>query len=79
MEDHTTIAMDLSKSVFEIAVSKLPGRVCERKRLSRAPVVRFFANQPAAAVFLVSVAAREARPPHAVVRPQSITPVELPP
>jgi hypothetical protein len=35
MEDHTTIAVDLSKSVFEIAVSQSPGRVCERRRLSR--------------------------------------------
>ena len=52
MEDHTTIAVDLSKSVFEIAVSQSPGRVCERKRLSRGQVVNFFANRPAATVLL---------------------------
>jgi len=52
MEDHTTIAVDLSKSVFEIAVSQLPGRVSERKRLSRGQVMKFFANRPPATVLL---------------------------
>jgi transposase len=52
VEDHTTIAVDLSKSVFEVAVSKSPGRVSERRRLSRGQVVRFFANRPAATVLL---------------------------
>ena len=33
MEDHTTIALDPSKSVFEIGVSKSLGRVCERTLL----------------------------------------------
>jgi transposase len=42
----TTIAVDLAKSVFEIAVSDRPGRIRERHRLSRARFVRFFA-QPA--------------------------------
>jgi hypothetical protein len=37
VEKHTTMAMDLSKTVFEIAVSDQPGRVCERKRLRRGP------------------------------------------
>jgi hypothetical protein len=31
----TTIAVDLAKSVFEVAVSRRPGRVSERHRLSR--------------------------------------------
>jgi hypothetical protein len=35
VEKHTTIAVDLSKTVFEIAVSDQPGRVRESKRLSR--------------------------------------------
>jgi hypothetical protein len=30
VEKHTTIAVDLSKTVFEIAVSDQPERVCER-------------------------------------------------
>jgi transposase len=33
--ERTTIAVDLAKSVFEIAVSSRPGRVTERHRLSR--------------------------------------------
>jgi transposase len=49
---HTTIAVDLSKNVFQISVSNSPGRVCERKRLNRAQLVRFFANRPAATVLL---------------------------
>ena len=52
MEEHTTIGVDLSKNVFEIAVSKYPGRVCERKRLSRAQFLPFFANRPSATVLL---------------------------
>lgn len=52
MEEHTTIGVDLSKNVFEIAVSRHPGRVCERKRLRRAQLLGFFANRPAATVLL---------------------------
>jgi transposase len=49
---HTTIAVDLSKTVFEIALSNHPGRVCERKRLSRTRLASFFSNRPAATVLL---------------------------
>ena len=52
VEKHTTIAVDLSKTVFEIAVSDQPGRVRERKRLSRGQMVKFFANRPPATVLL---------------------------
>ena len=31
----TTIAIDVAKSVFEVAVSEQPGQVRERQRLSR--------------------------------------------
>jgi transposase len=48
----TTIAVDLAKSVFEIAVSDRPGRIRERHRLSRARFVRFFAQRPPALVLL---------------------------
>ena len=37
----TTIAVDLAKSVFEVAVSQRPGKVAERRRLSRAQFARF--------------------------------------
>jgi hypothetical protein len=47
VEKHTTIAVDLSKTGFEIAVSDQPGRVPERKHLSRGQMAKFFANRPA--------------------------------
>ena len=49
---HTTISVDLAKSVFEIAVSEQPGRVSERRRLSRARFLRFFAERRPAVVLL---------------------------
>ena len=49
---HTTIAVDLAKSVFQVAVSHHPGRVDEEHRLSRARFLPFFANHPASTVLL---------------------------
>ena len=46
------IAVDIAKTVFEIAVSRRPGRVQERQRLSRSRFMRFFAQQPPATVLL---------------------------
>ena len=44
----TTIAVDLSKTVFEVAVSEHAGKVRQRERLTRARVTPFFAQlQPA--------------------------------
>jgi len=44
----TTIAVDLSKSVFEVAISEHAGKVRQRERLTRARVAPFFAElQPA--------------------------------
>src|SRR5258708_30280156 len=48
----TTIAVDLAKSVFQIAVSKHPGKVSESHRLSRSQFVRFFAERQPALVVL---------------------------
>jgi len=48
--EHTTIAVDLAKSVFQIAVSHRPGHVDEERRLSRDRFLPFFAQQPAATV-----------------------------
>lgn len=42
----TTVAVDLAKSVFELAASDVQGRVTERKRLSREAFSRFFINRP---------------------------------
>jgi len=52
VEEHTTIAVDLSKTVFEVAVSHKPGRVAERRRLSRSQLIRFFAGRRSATVLL---------------------------
>ena len=49
---NTTIAVDIAKSVFEIAVSDRPGRVSERHRLSRAVFLEFFAQRQPATVLL---------------------------
>src|SRR5204863_419845 len=77
---HTTIAVDLAKSVFEVAVSPRPGRVAKRQRLSRGQFARFLAEgEPATVVMEACGSAhywgREAQtrghrvvllPPHAV-------------
>jgi transposase len=49
---HTTFAVDLAKSVFEIAVSHRPGKVAERRRLSRKRLLRFFAQRQPATVLM---------------------------
>jgi transposase len=48
----TTIAVDLAKSVFEVAVSHHPGTVAQRRRLSRPQLVRYFGKAPQATVLL---------------------------
>jgi transposase len=49
--NHTRIAVDLAKTVFEIAVSEQPGHVVERHRVSRVRFLSFFAQrQPATVV-----------------------------
>lgn len=50
--EHTTIAVDLAKSVFQVAVSHHPGRVDEERRLSRDRFLEFFAHRPPATVLL---------------------------
>jgi transposase len=48
----TTIAVDLAKSVFEVAVSERPGVVGKRHRLSRGQFSRFLAEQAPATVVM---------------------------
>ena len=76
----TTIAVDLAKSVCQVAVSHRPGHVAEHHRLSRARFLAFFAERQPATVLLEACGsahhwARELRslghsvlllPPHAV-------------
>jgi transposase len=49
---HTTIAVDLAKTIFEIAVSDRPGHVTRSLRLSRSRFLRFFAEHGPATVVL---------------------------
>jgi len=51
MENPTTIAIDLSKDVFEVAVER-QGRICERKRLNRGQMIRFLSQCPKATVLM---------------------------
>ena len=52
MANHAVTAVDIAKSVFEIAVSIQPGRVRERRRLSRAKVLTFFATRPVTTIVM---------------------------
>ena len=49
---NTTIAVDLAKSVFEVAVSERPGKVSERHRLSRRKFLDFLVHRKPAVVLL---------------------------
>lgn len=48
----TMIAVDLAKSVFEVAVSQRPGKVAERHRLSRGQLSRFLAERAPATIVM---------------------------
>ena len=50
--EHTTIAVDLAKSVFQVAVSHRPGHLDEERRLPRDRFLAFFAQRPPATVVL---------------------------
>jgi len=52
VERHTAVSVDIAKTVFEVAVSDEPGRVAQRRRLSRAAFLEFFAQLPAATVIM---------------------------
>ena len=52
MRNDTRIAVDLAKTVFEVAVSDHPGRIARRERLPRARFLAFFAQHPAANVVM---------------------------
>jgi len=52
MQNDTLIAVDLAKVVFEIGVSRHPGKIDERQRLSREKFLAFFVNHPPAIVIM---------------------------
>ena len=45
--DATTVAVDLAKDVFELAMANRTGRIVERKRLTRSQFERFVGALPA--------------------------------
>jgi transposase len=49
---HTTIAVDVAKSVFEVAISLRPGKVSSRQRLTRRRFARFLREQTPATVVM---------------------------
>lgn len=49
---NTTIAVDLAKNVFEVAVSDRPGHVIERQRLTRPRMMTYFAQRHPATVLM---------------------------
>jgi transposase len=51
MENPTTVAVDLSKSVFEVALER-HGRICLRRRLSRRQMTEFFSQCERATVVM---------------------------
>lgn len=48
----TTIAIDLARSVFEVAVLRRPGAVSSRRRLTRSQMARFLADQEPSLVLM---------------------------
>ena len=52
MAKHTLVAVDLAKSVFEVAVSRHPGQVAKQKRYSREQFPLVLAQLPEATVVM---------------------------
>lgn len=52
MQQHTTIAVDVAKSVFEVAISHRPGRVSRRHRLTRKRFSHLLAEHAPATVVM---------------------------
>ena len=52
MEKHNVVAVDIAKAVFELAVSREAGRVCDRRRLSRGAFLVYLAQVPKGTVVI---------------------------
>lgn len=52
MQKSMTVAVDLAKDVFELAVADERGRIVERRRLTRSQFARFFENRESCCVLL---------------------------
>ena len=49
-QNGTVVGVDLAKAVFELAVSEIPGRISQRRRLPRSSFLSFFKEIPKATV-----------------------------
>ena len=73
--EHTTIAVDLAKSVFQVAVSHRPGHLDEERRLPRDRFLAFFAQHPPATIVLEGMQVRALLgPPTPTVRARRAAP-----
>jgi hypothetical protein len=61
----TTVAVDLAKNVFELAVADDEWRIVERHRLNRARFARFFVHRPPCQVAAVPTTGRGGSLPRA--------------
>jgi transposase len=52
MQNSTVVAVNVAKTIFEVAVSERPGHVCRRDRPTRAQFLAFFLAYPAATVVM---------------------------
>lgn len=52
MSERIRIAIDLAKSIFQLAISDRPGKVTRKPRLRREELLPFLAQQPLAVVFM---------------------------
>lgn len=50
--EHTTIPVDLAKSVFQVAISERAGHITRERRLKRPQFLTFLAQQPAATILM---------------------------
>ena len=66
--EHTTVAVDLAKSVFQVAVSHRPGHLDEERRLARDRFFTFFAQRPPATIMLEPAGPRTLGSPTPTIR-----------
>lgn len=50
--ERTTVAVDLAKTVFQVAISRRPGKTAETRRLRRSQLPAFFAQFPSSLVVM---------------------------
>ena len=49
---NTVFALDIAKSIFQLAVSHHPGRISQQRRMTRSQLLRFVGQQPPAVILM---------------------------